>query len=300
MLATAVTSLFALALLAHGQAAQIPPPIDAESYVFVGAGDIANCELIGGARATANLLDRIEGTVFTLGDHAYLSGTAREFKDCYEPTWGRHKARTRPVLGNHDIVTAGGRPFFEYFGENAGPDRRGYYSYNLGAWHIVALNTTTSASANSDQAKWLREDLAANPGDCTLAYWHIPVFSSGPHGRNLIMRDVWRILYDAGADVILNGHDHVYERFAPQDYKGNADPARGIRAFTVGTGGGGVYRFKTVAPNSEIRDAGSYGVLKLTLSPGRYAWEFIGVNGSTRDAGSGACTPRKSDGTLDR
>jgi 3',5'-cyclic AMP phosphodiesterase CpdA len=289
MSSSLLIAVLALALTAGSQEAQTPPA--SETFVMVGAGDIANCELIGGAEATAKLLDRIEGTVFTLGDHAYQTGSAREFRDCYEPTWGRHKARTRPVPGNHDVVTAGGRAYFEYFGENAGPDRRGYYSYDLGSWHIVALNSTVSGNSNSEQAKWLREDLAANASDCILAYWHVPVFSSGPHGRNLIMRDIWRILYEAGAEVILNGHDHVYERFGPQDYRGNADPVRGIRAFTVGTGGSGVYKFKTVAPNSEVRDAASYGVLKLTLMPGKYTWEFIGVNGSTRDAGSGVCTP---------
>ena len=272
-------------------AAQEAPASD--SHVFVGAGDIANCQLLGGAHATAKLLDTIEGTIFTLGDHAYQSGTAREFKECYEPTWGRHKARTRPVPGNHDIITGGGRAFFEYFGDAAGPDRRGYYSFNLGSWHIIALNSTASASGNSEQGKWLRADLAENPSDCVLAYWHVPVFSSGPHGRNLIMRDVWRILYEAGADVILNGHDHLYERFAPQDWKGDADAERGIRAFTVGTGGAGVYKVKLIAENSEVRDSSSYGVLKLTLSPGKYSWEFIGVNGSTRDSGSGTCTPQK-------
>jgi 3',5'-cyclic AMP phosphodiesterase CpdA len=285
---SALIAFAALSVLARPQDAPVPPV--SETFVLVGAGDIANCELIGGAHATAKLLDRIEGTVFTLGDHAYQSGTAREFKECYEPTWGRHKARTRPVPGNHDVITAGGRAYFEYFGDNAGPDRRGYYSYNLGAWHIVALNATISGSSNSEQAKWLRDDLAANPSDCTLAYWHVPVFSSGPHGRNLIMRDIWRILYEAGAEVILNGHDHLYERFAPQDYRGNADP-RGIRAFTVGTGGSGVYKVKAIAPNSEVRDSSSYGVLKLTLGAGQYTWEFIGVNGATRDAGSGVCTP---------
>jgi hypothetical protein len=281
-----------------GQPPVAPPPAGQPaapdgSVVFVGAGDIANCELIVGARATAALLDKIEGTVFTLGDHAYLRGTDGEFAKCYEPTWGRFKDRTRPTPGNHDYLTSRGRPYFDYFGEAAGPKRRGYYSFDLGAWHIVSLNSVTPPATESEQISWLREDLKEHPTDCVLAYWHIPVFSSGPHSTEpSTMRNVWKVLYELGADIVLNGHDHVYERFARQDGNGKPDPERGIREFIVGTGGGGVYKFGTIAKNSEVRDNTTYGVLKLTLSPGAYAWQFVAaMGGRFHDEGTGTCSP---------
>jgi acid phosphatase type 7 len=270
---------------------------DQEPAVLVGAGDIANCEIAGGsgAAATARLLDRTPGTVFTVGDHAYPSGTAKQFQDCYEPAWGRHKARTRPAPGNHDYLTAGGKPYFEYFGEGADSSfRRGYYSYTLGAWHIVSLNSAIPADRRSPQMEWLRKELSENRTVCTLAYWHIPVFSSGPHGdepqTTSHMLEAWRVLYEFGADVIINGHDHDYERFAPQDPRGQADPKKGIREFVVGTGGGGLYNFRRIRPNSEVRSNRSYGVLKLTLGAAEYAWEFIpGAGEDFRDSGTASC-----------
>ncbi len=263
---------------------------DREPVVLVGAGDIANCELGTGAAATARVLDRIPGTVFTAGDHAYPSGTAKEFETCYESTWGRHKARTRPAPGNHDYLTNAAAPYFDYFGERAGSDRRGYYSYSLGAWHIVSLNSSIAADRRSPQIEWLRQDLAEHRTACTLAYWHIPVFSSGAHGDNPHMAEVWRVLYEFGADVVINGHDHDYERFAQQNPKGKADPVRGIREFVVGTGGAGVYQFKRVRPNSEVRFYQAYGVIKLTLGATDYAWEFVPAAGEPfRDSGVGQC-----------
>jgi hypothetical protein len=260
--------------------------------VFVGAGDIANCDLLSGATATAALLDGIEGTIFTLGDHAYANGTKAEFAKCYGPTWGRHKARTRPTPGNHDYLTERGRPYFDYFGDAAGSREKGYYSFDLGAWHIISLNSSTPERLPA-QVRWLREDLAAHPVDCVLAYWHEPVFSSGPHTPEKTMLELWSILYKAGADVVMNGHDHLYERFAPQDDRGRP-AAGGIRQFIVGTGGGGVYKFGRVAANSEVRDNKSYGVLKLTLSTGRYAWEFVPTPSSPlRDSGTGTCSPQR-------
>src|SRR6476620_321990 len=222
----ALVLVAAPSLSTRSDAQQAPAqPASSEDVVFVGAGDIANCELLTGARATATLLDGIEGAVFTLGDHAYLRGTDTEFKRCYDSTWGRHKARTHPTPGNHDYLTAHGRPYFEYFGENAGPDERGYYSFDLGAWHIISLNSEIAASPDSAQAQWLAGDLAAHPAECTLAYWHKPIFSSRSfHGNDPHMRPIWDILARAGADVVLNGHDHVYERFAPQTADGVADP----------------------------------------------------------------------------
>jgi len=273
-----------------GPGAQDPEPV-----VLVGAGDIANCDITGGsgAVATARLLDRIPGTVFTVGDHAYPSGAAKQFQECYEPRWGRHKARTRPAPGNHDYLTDKGRAYFDYFGDNAGPERRGYYSYTLGTWHIVSLNSFIAADRRSPQLEWLRKDLAEHHAACTLAYWHIPVFSSGPHGTeaqtSMHMQEAWRVLYEHHAAIVISGHDHDYERFAPQDAEGKADP-KGIREFVVGTGGGGLYEFRRIRPNSEARSNRSYGVLKLTLGTADYAWEFITAAGEPfQDGGTASC-----------
>jgi 3',5'-cyclic AMP phosphodiesterase CpdA len=289
---------------AAGLSSQDPPAAavvasvaqDQEPVVLVGAGDIANCGIAGGAgaAATARLLDRIPGTVFTVGDHAYPSGTAKQFQDCYEPSWGRHKARTRPSPGNHDYLTAHGKAYFDYFGSSAGPERRGYYSYSLGAWHIIALNSVIDVDRRSPQLEWLRKDLSENRTACTLAYWHSPMFSSGPHGSEIRitsrMLEIWRVLYEFGADVVINGHDHVYERFAPQNPKGEADPQKGIREFVVGTGGGGLYEFEPIRPNSEAHSNRSYGVLKLTLGPTDYSWEFVpGAGEQFHDSGQSQC-----------
>ncbi|MBP1607264.1 MAG: Alkaline phosphatase [Acidobacteria bacterium] len=265
----------------------------ADEHVLVGAGDIAKCEILGGAIATGRLLDRIPGTVFTVGDHAYDDGTEEQFAKCYTPAWGRHKARTRPSPGNHDYHTGNGKPYYDYFGENAGPPGLGYYSYDLGEWHIIALNSVIAIDAKSPQGRWLAEDLKANARDCIIAYWHAPLFSSGPHGGDRKLLDVWEMLYEAGVDIVLNGHDHTYERFAPQDPGGKADPERGIRQFVVGTGGGGVYKFKKLVANSELRTNSTYGVLKLTLGPGRYAWEFVSLASQPfTDTGTGTCSPK--------
>ena len=263
-----------------------------ESVVLVGAGDIANCEVGDGHMATAELLDTIPGTVFTLGDHAYPKGAKKTFEKCYGLSWGRHKDRTRPSFGNHDSRTSNGRPYYSYFGEAAGPKGLGYYSYSLGAWHIVVLNSELPMERNSRQVGWLRKDLAENPSTCTMAYWHIPMFSSGAHGNHPEMIDTWRVLYEAGVDVVLGGHDHDYERFAPQNPEGQPDPDRGIRQFVVGTGGAGVYRFNIVAQNSEVRQWQTYGVIKFTLHPDSYDWEFVRAKGMPfEDKGSAQCVP---------
>ena len=263
----------------------VTPP--GTSVVLVGAGDIADCN----AEPTAALLDNIAGTVFTAGDNAYPNGTASDYASCYDPSWGRHKARTRPSPGNHDYNTSGATGYYNYFGALAGPAGRGYYSYDLGAWHIVSLNSNVSMSAGSAQEVWLRADLAASTKTCTIAYWHHPRFSSGSnHGSSTQSAGVWQALYDAGAEIVISGHDHEYERFAPQTPGAAADPARGIREFIVGTGGAGLYSFATPLPNSEVRDNTSFGVLKLTLSDGSYTWEFIPIAGdSFTDSGSGTC-----------
>jgi hypothetical protein len=265
---------------------QFPIPL-ASPQIFVGAGDIGMCGSPG-PELTAKLLDGIAGTVFTLGDNAYSSGTAREYRDCYDPSWGRHKNRTRPVPGNHEYESPGAAPYFDYFGFNAGPGGLGYYSFDLGAWHAVALNSNISALRNSVQGQWLRADLAATQSRCTIAYWHHPLFTSGPDGDSVEMRDFWRILYEAGAELVLVGHDHDYERFAPQNPDGGRDPARGIREFVVGTGGATPYPFVNIQANSEARLTGLFGVLKLALHADGYQWEFVSPSG-VGDAGAGSC-----------
>ena len=264
--------------------------------VFVGAGDIANCGR-SQDEETAKLLDNISGTVFTLGDNVYPDGTASQFDDCYGPTWGRHKNRTRPAAGNHDYHTNGAAGYYDYFGSAASPldnncssNCKGYYSYNLGEWHIIALNSESGYGAGSAQEQWLIADLAANQRVCTLAYWHHPRFSSGQHGNSSRSQAFWQALYEYGADVILSGHDHTYERFAPQNPNGQADPTRGIRQFVVGTGGAGLYPFPTVQPNSQVRNNTTYGVLKLTLHATSYDWQFVPIAAQTfTDSGSADC-----------
>ena len=279
-----------LALLSLLFAGLIHATAAATDPVVVGAGDIAVCASDGAAR-TAQLLDTIAGTVITTGDNVYHDGGATSYHDCYGPTWGRHKARTRPAPGNHDYYDNSAALYYAFFGASAGPVGRGYYSFDLGAWHLVSLNSTIAAHERSAQAQWLRADLAAHPAACTLAYWHHPVRSSGSkHGNNPHMAPIWDILAAAGADVILTGHEHNYERFDPQTSSGRADP-RGPREFVVGTGGASHYPFGTIQPNSAARSAETFGVLKLTLHPTSYDWEFVPVAGDTfHDSGTADCT----------
>ena len=261
------------------------------SVVFVGAGDISDCGN-DNDEATAQLLDGIAGTVYTLGDNVYSSGTATEFSQCYDPTWGRHKARTKPAPGNHDYNTSGASGYYGYFGTLAGPTGRGYYSFDLGDWHIVSLNSEVSMSAGSAQETWLRADLAASIKQCTCAYWHKPRFSSGTdHGSLNSAEPLWQALYDFHAEIVLAGHEHNYERFAPQTPAGVADPANGIREFVAGTGGESHYNdLGTPLPNSEVFNGTTFGVLELTLAAGTYTWQFIPVAGqSFTDSGSGTC-----------
>lgn len=262
--------------------------------VLIAAGDIADCSDLKGAEATAKLLEGNPGTVAALGDLAYPDGTEQNFQ-CYDRTWGRVKSRTRPAVGNHEFHSQGATYYFRYFGAAAGDPKTGYYSYELGSWHIVVLNSECKEAggcqAGSPQEKWLREDLAAHPSACTLAYFHKPRFSSGlNHGDDLEVTPLWQALYDYNADLVLNGHDHDYERFAPQDPNGKADAKRGIREFVVGTGGKNHREFGLTKPNSEVRDNTAFGVLKLTLKPTSYDWQFLPEAGkSFSDSGSGSC-----------
>jgi hypothetical protein len=256
--------------------------------VLLAAGDVGMCG-IPEVAMTATLLDSMPGTIVALGDLAYPSGSANDFATCYDPTWGRVRQRTRPAPGNHDYETQLGAPYYAYFGENAGPVGRGYYSYHAGTWLVLSLNSNIPASSDSAQAAWVRATLASNPTACTLAYWHYPVFSSGPNGNNGAMRDIWRILQQGGADVVLTAHDHLYERFAPQDAGGRSDPRRGLRQFVVGTGGGHLYSPKAIRPNSEVISS-TFGVLKLTLKAESYEWQFVAIPGKPfTDFGTAAC-----------
>src|SRR5215204_403379 len=279
-------------------------PAGGTDPVFVGAGDIASCASTGD-EATATLLDDIVAkapsttTVFTTGDDAYESGTASEFTNCYNSTWGRHQAITRPTVGNHEYYsTANASGYFGYFGSilsAAGDTGQGYYSYDLGSWHMIALNSNCSfvaCAAGSTQEQWLKADLAAHSNACTLAYWHHPRFSSKlSSGGNSSMKPFWDALYAAKAEVVLNGHNHNYERFAPQTPSGLADPAQGIREFVVGTGGKSLNTFtNNGVANSQVRLANAYGVLKLTLHPTSYDWQFVTApSGTVPDSGSGSC-----------
>jgi hypothetical protein len=272
-----------------------PPPPDP---ILVGAGDIAVCGS-SGSEQTAKLLDAIfaakpSGAIFTAGDNSNESGTAAQFTNCFHPTWGRHKPLIHPTPGNHDYGTSGASGYYNYFGAAGGNPKQGYYSFDLGAWHVVVLNGTCSQAsgcgAGSPQEVWLRADLAASPAKCTLAVWHQPRFSSGQHGSDSTYKPFWQALHDLGAELVVNGHDHDYERFAPQNPSGAADPQKGLRQFVVGTGGAGVRSFATIRPNSQVRNSGTFGVLKLTLQAASYDWQFIPVAGKTfKDSGSTDC-----------
>ncbi|MEU5691882.1 DNRLRE domain-containing protein [Actinosynnema sp. NPDC020468] len=257
--------------------------------VFVGAGDIADSG--SGDTATAALLDNIPGTVWTTGDNVYDNGTTTEFANYYGPTWGRHKARTRPSPGNHDYNTSGATGYYSYFGAQAGTAGVGYYSFDLGNWHIVSLNSNISMSAGSAQEQWLRQDLAASAKPCTAALWHHPLYTSGAnHAPSTSTRPLFQALYDYNADLVLTGHNHQYERFAPMNPTGGLDTTRGIRSFVVGSGGASHYSFGTIQPNSEARNSDTYGVLKLTLHSTSFDWQFVPEAGkSYSDSGTTAC-----------
>ncbi|PTA48012.1 DNRLRE domain-containing protein [Micromonospora sp. RP3T] len=266
-----------------------PPPTG--DNVLLNAGDISACSTTGAAQ-TAQIIAREPGTVMAGGDLTD-SGTAAQLADCYDPTWGQFKSRTKPILGNHDYLTANAKPTFDYFGPVL-PPGKGYYSFDKAGWHIIVLNTNCShvggCQAGSPQEKWLRADLAAHPNRCTLAQYHHPLFSSGGRTSSNV-RPLFQALYDAGAEIVINGHNHQYERFAPQNPSGVADPTRGIREFVVGTGGRPLMKtFPEPAANSQAKNGNTFGVLKLTLSPNAYTWQFLPVTGGTfTDSGVDSC-----------
>jgi acid phosphatase type 7 len=258
--------------------------------VFVGAGDIAVCSTQGDEK-TATLLDDIPGTVFTLGDNAYGDGTAQEFSSCFEPNWGRHKVRMRPSPGNHDYRSTGAQPYRDYFGVPLN------YAYDLGDWHIVSLDSNCELPGNggcgldSPTMQWLKSNLELNSKPCTLVYFHHPRWSSNlPEGGSKKMQTAWTIMFNAGVDVVLAGHSHSYERFAPFDAQGRVNWSRGLRSFVVGTGGAELKLFSGALAGSQVRNGATFGVLKLVLRAADYTWQFIPVAGKTfTDSGSGVC-----------
>jgi hypothetical protein len=261
---------------------------------ILAAGDIVDCPNLSGSEATAKLLDNIPGTVLTVGDLAYPDGSDENFR-CYDKTWGRHKARTRPAPGNHEYHTPNAAGYFKYFGKAAGEPGHGYYSFDLGSWHIISLDSQCSAvggcGKGSPEEQWLSDDLHKTSSNCILAFWHVPLFSSGDeHGNGPEMKAFWQDLYAAGADIVLNGHDHDYERLAPQNPDGVAEPARGIREFVVGTGGKNQRGFRVPLATSEVRSNTTFGVLQINLGQRDYEWKFIPVaGGQFTDSGSGSC-----------
>ncbi len=282
-------------------------PVNAADPVIAGAGDVA-CDPslasfnggLGGSTScrqkyTSDLLLNMDpDAVFTLGDNQNEVGSLDQYLQAYDPSWGRVKAKTRPIPGNHDYLTSGAAGYYTYFGAAAQDPSKGYYSYNIGSWHLIVLNTQCSevggCGTGSPQETWLVNDLAANPTACTLAYWHIPLWSSGGRANSnsqVFMQD----LYNANADVVLTGHDHDYERFAPQNPQGQLDTTRGIREFVVGTGGENHTSFTTTAANSQVANDTTFGVLALTLHATSYDWQFVPDTGSGTftDSGTTAC-----------
>jgi len=271
---------------------------DPADGTLIGAGDIASCShtrdsdtaaVVASALATDRAM-----SAFTVGDNVYPDGSAQFFTNCYEPTWGTFKADTRPVVGNHEYYNnPAAAPYFAYFGANAGSPGQGWYRYESGTWRVYSLNSecVNGSACYVAQLNWLKADLAAEPHRCVMAMWHRALFSTAAHGNSSRMSDIYKALFDAGADLVISGHDHGYQRFAPADVNGTPDAARGIREFVVGTGGAGLYAFKTESALLEVRDNTTYGALRLLLQPGGYAWEFMPVPapGAFTDSGTATC-----------
>jgi hypothetical protein len=254
-----------------------------------GAGTATRCHMM----ATSDVaLGLSPAAVLLLGDNQYENGALAKYQASFDPSWGRLKAVTRPIPGNHEYATANAQGYYDYFGMAAGDPTKGWYSFDLGQWHLIALSSNCAAvggcGTSSSQGQWLAADLAAHPDVCTLAFWHHPRFSSGPHGDDPLFQDFWTLLRSAGADLILNGHDHGYERFAPQSPTGAADPG-GPRALVVGTGGKDLTSVMTVRANSEVRNYSSFGILEMKLHANGYEWRFLSDSGAVLDSGHGLC-----------
>lgn len=282
--------------LAHASKAK---PGASKSVTIYAAGDIADCRkkpaTETGSASTAELVSAglakdSKAMVITLGDNTYPVGRPEEFNDCYDLTWGQFKSRTLPSPGNHDYGMPLALGYYNYFDEQAGPQRRGYYRKTAGSWQLFSLNSNLEGVQMQEQLAWLKEELKANKAKCTLAFWHHPFISSGGHGDNDVMHDAWKMLAEAKADIVLASHDHNYERLAPLNAVGERDDKNGIRSFVVGTGGAKLTPMFFAKPTTEIRDNTTHGVLKLTLLPNSYEWQFLAVAGqSFTDKGTGAC-----------
>lgn len=279
---------------------QIPQSLDIlkDEFIVAAAGDIScgdrsNSDGQCQDKQTAELIDNINpDLVLALGDLQYSGASLELFNKYYDQSWGTFKEITRPALGNHEYENTGAQGYFDYFQNVAGDQGGGYYSFDLGKWHLVSLNSNCWAvggcGSNSKQYLWLQQDLEKNSTQCSLVYYHHPLFSSGQHGPNQDMRQIWELMDKSGVDVVLSGHDHLYERFSTQDSQGRFDP-NGIKQFTVGTGGRNLYRFVRIMPNSEFRDSQNFGVLKLTLKPTEYNWEFRSIQDKVLDFGAATC-----------
>lgn len=268
-----------------------------EPYTLISAGDIAQCDIAApkdtNAFKTASLVERLlaqagdKAAVLTLGDNVYYTGLLQEYQGCYEATWGKFKSRTWATPGNHDYGVANAVGYFDYFGARAGSNRTGIYKQELGKWSLLALNSNMAADPASGQMAWLKAEVAASSG-CKLAAWHFPVVSSSVRGNNATMQSIWAELAAKKVDIVLQGHEHQYERFAPMQSDGSADASNGIRSFVVGTGGAALYDFGATKPNSEAR-VKNFGVLVLRLYASRYEWSFHTIDGAILDSGGANC-----------
>jgi acid phosphatase type 7 len=270
-----------------GTAPDSGPPRTGLTVTMLGVGDIGMCGRPEVAQ-TARLVAGLDGDVLLAGDIAYPNGTAENFRDCFNPSWGQFRSRWHPAPGNHEHESPGAAPYFTYFGAAAGPPGLGYYSFQAGDWLILMLNSNVPATRGSPQWEFARGELERQATPCTMAVWHHPLFSSGPNGPNVFMRDMWALLEANDVEVVLSGHDHLYERFARQTADGLPDPVRGIRQFTAGTGGAELYSFVRTAANSEERISKS-GVMRFTLRPAQVDWEFLGIDGAVNDRGLDTC-----------
>lgn len=267
-----------------------PPPSSGQTAVLVAVGDIGMCGPGGPLPAvaeTARLAESIDGQLILAGDLAYMHGSPQDFIRCFDPAWSQFRRRWRPVPGNHEYETRDAAGYFQYFGAAAGTGGRSYYSFRAGDWLVLMLNSNIDVSMASAQYQFVRSELETHPTRCAMAVWHHPLFSSGPNGPNVFMRDLWGLLHRSGADVVVAGHDHLYERFGKQDVDARSD-AGGIRQFIVGTGGANLYNFMRSEPNSQAR-VQSHGVLRLTLHSASYEWTFLQTNGGIGDAGTDTC-----------
>lgn len=294
--ALAGSLLSLLAPLSFSATSAKPTPTHATIYA---AGDIADCRKVpvekSGAVKTAKIIQaglqaKPDAWVVTLGDNTYPIGAPKEFNDCYDKTWGAFKSRTLPSPGNHDYGVPLAHGYFNYFGALAGDDQRGYYSRKIGSWQLLSLNSNVRGAEMMQQLHWLKEELQQKRAHCTLAFWHHPVFSTGGHGDNTVMRKAWEILVQEKADLVLTGHDHSYERLVPLNAVGDVDETQGIRSFVVGTGGAYLGPMFFPRATTEVRQNDAQGVLKLELSAQGYQWEFLAVDGQVfKDKGQGQC-----------